>query len=69
MGRLHRRAYALFGLAALSWAVIAESPGLVVRILVALAGASALFSSFTGFCITCHLLKVTTRGDRIERIS
>ena len=69
MGRLHRRAYALFGLAALFYAAIAESPGLVVRILAALAGASALFGSFTGFCITCQILKVTTRGDRIERIS
>ena len=69
MGRLHRRAYAFFGLAALSFTAIAESPGLVVRLLIALAGASALFSSFTGFCITCQVLKVTTQRDRIERIS
>jgi hypothetical protein len=69
MGRVHRRAYALFGLAALFYAAVSESPGLVVRILVALAGVSALFSSFSGFCITCQILKVTTRSDRIERIS
>jgi hypothetical protein len=69
MGRLHRRAYALFGLAALSYAILAESPGLVVRVLVGLAGASAVVSSLTGFCITCQILKVTTRGNRIERIS
>jgi hypothetical protein len=69
MGRLHRRAYALFGLVALFYAAVAESQGLIVRGLVALAGASALFSSFTAFCITCQILKVTTRGDRIERIS
>jgi hypothetical protein len=69
MGRLHRRAYALFGLVALCYAAVAESPGLIVRVLIGLAGASALFSSLTAFCMTCHILKVTTRRDRIERIS
>jgi Protein of unknown function (DUF2892) len=69
MGWVHRLAYLVVGVATIVVTIVAPELPRVVRIGLGLAGLMALASSFSGYCVTCHTLGLTTRHNRVRRIS
>jgi Protein of unknown function (DUF2892) len=65
MGRLHRLAYLVVGVAAIAGAIALPDRSRVTRLGLGLFGLMALGSSFSGYCATCHTLGLTTRDDRV----
>jgi hypothetical protein len=69
MGRLHRLAYLAVAVATIGCAIAVPELPRVGRLVLAVLGLWALGSSLSGYCVTCHTLGVTTRDDRIRRVS
>jgi Protein of unknown function (DUF2892) len=69
MGGVHRFAYVVIGVAIIVITIVAPELPRVARIGLGLAGLMALASSFSGYCVTCHTLGLTTRDNRVRRIS
>jgi hypothetical protein len=69
MGGVHRFAYVVIGVAIIVITLVAPELPRVARIGLGLAGLLALASSFSGYCVTCHTLGLTTRDNRVRRIS
>lgn len=68
MGAVHRLAYLVIGVAAIVLAVVTENTHRGVRVGLGVVGLMALGSSVSGYCVTCHTLGVTTRGNRLRRL-
>ncbi|MGH9312667.1 MAG: YgaP-like transmembrane domain [Vicinamibacterales bacterium] len=69
MGRLHRLAYLAIGAATIAGAIALPEVPRAARLGLGLLGLMALGSSISGYCVTCHTLGLTTRDDRVRRIS
>jgi hypothetical protein len=69
MGRLHRLAYLAVAVATIGSAVAVPELPRAGRLVLTVIGFLALGSSLSGYCMTCHALGVTTKDDRIRRIS
>jgi Protein of unknown function (DUF2892) len=69
MGGVHRFAYVVIGVAIIVITLVAPELPRVARIGLGLAGLLALASSFSGYCVTCHTLGLTTRDNRVRRMS
>jgi Protein of unknown function (DUF2892) len=69
MGGLHRLAYLLIGVATIVITIVAPEVPRIARIGLGIVGLMALASSLSGYCVTCHTLGLTTRDNRVRRIS
>jgi hypothetical protein len=69
MGGLHRLAYLVIGGATIVITIVAPEVPRVARIGLGIVGLMALASSLSGYCVTCHALGLTTRDNRVRRMS
>jgi hypothetical protein len=69
MGRLHRLAYLAIGVATIAVGIAVEDLPRAARLGLGLLGLVAVGSSASGYCVTCHTFGLTTKDDRVRRLS
>jgi hypothetical protein len=69
MGAVHRLAYLVFGVGTIVLALAATGQPRAARLGLGIMGLLALASSLSGFCVTCHTFGLTTKDNRLRRLS